>query len=116
MAWFVFVGGAPEYLAWHDTVCAAEHIPHPGANQHDRAVALDATWTTAYANAWQLVDGRLVVNLEATDPHTAGLTPTVVDTGDPVTGDRGDLDGATPITDHKQLPPRWEGQQVPAHG
>lgn len=111
MGWFVFPGGEADYLAWHGDVCTAEGIPHPGRTQHDDAVALADTWTDSYAGAWQLTDGRLVVNLDGDDPYAAFLTPTVVDVGDGL-GDRGDLDGATQVIDRRAIPDVWDGAAV----
>ena len=111
MTWYAFDGVTPAdkqaaFVAWHDTVCAAEQIPRPGRNQADQTIQVDETWTTAYADALQLTDGRLVVALADDDPHTAGLTPTVVDVGDPFTGG-GDLAGAVVVSDAKSIPERW---------
>jgi hypothetical protein len=112
VTWYEFPGATPAeqhaaFVAWHDPVCAAEQIPHPGRNQGDGSVAVDAAWTTAYADALQLTDGRLVVNLADDDPYSAGLTPTTVD---PDTG----LDGATVVSDAKQIPDRWRDPETGA--
>jgi hypothetical protein len=119
VSWFEFAGPNAiakhgQYLGWHTPICAQLGIPHPGQNQGHGGDELGDCWTDAYATAWLLVDGRLVVLLDEGDPHAAGLTPTVVNTGDPnVIGDRGDLEGAIPDTDKKPIPPTWNGNPTP---
>jgi hypothetical protein len=108
VTWYEFTGPNVEarhaaFLAWHQPVCAAESIPRPGRNQRSGAVDVDACWTDAYANAWLLVDERVVVSLADGDPHAAGLTPTVVDPGNGL-DDRGDLEGAVIVTDPQPHP------------
>lgn len=42
--------------AWHDAVCAALGIPHPGLNAATGEIDEDAQWTTAYVEPTVLAD------------------------------------------------------------
>lgn len=111
MAWYE-VTDLTTFTAWHHDVCLVEGIPRPGYDQAADTVALAECWTDAYADAWQLVDGRLVIQLADDDLYATGLTPTTVDTGDGL-DDHGDLEGATVIHDAQSLPRFWGADPVP---
>lgn len=78
MAWVVFANAAA-FNTYHQAVCIAQAIPHPGYRQSDTALEIMNQWTTSWVQPFYAgpnVLSPIVAEVPDTDVVIYGLTLT----------------------------------------